>query len=938
MKRFFLLLFITATLFAQNSNLLSDGESYYYADRLLVKFKNEVNYDNSNRALVSDEIYSKLSAYSVKTLERTFDPADKNSQEGKELEKIVTLKFDAPFNPFYLAKKLSKLDNVLWAEPQYVQQLAFDPDDPDLDKQYGLTNIKAFEAWDISKSNPNITIAIIDTGADLDHPDLASELWQNSGETPDNGIDDDNNGYIDDYNGYDFGGSSGVQDSDPQEDAPVHGTHVAGIASAATNNATGIAGIGYNSKLMIVKCSEGSERFLSTGYKGIVYAADNGADFINCSWGNYSYSLAEQSVIDYATSKGALVVAAAGNDNTSDLFYPASYDKVFSVGGRDQNDARWGGSNYGDKIDVTAPASAIYSTWLDNTYTTLSGTSMAAPLTAGLCALVKDKFPNYTPLQIAERIRATSDDVDSLSSDYINLLGKGRINALRALNDAEANSVRITKTKFYDIDNSNGLMEPGEEVQLEVEFTNYLSALSGLSVTISTASPGITINQNTFSQSSASELQSFNNSTGKYSFTISDSIAQNQQIQLRFDYAASNGYKDYEWLTFTVNQTYAVQSSNNISITLTSHGAFGFNDFPENVEGSGFLFKKQANLLYEGALMYGTAYDKVNDAARIENIQSNDFKVLEKLVIDRSGTFAAELGTSVFNDNNASNKLGIETHFYSYSFTETGRENFVIIRYDFLNKNTQPITNFYAGLFTDWDIDASDWEGDTVGYDATDNFAFMKDVDGNPTTDVVGMALISEGEYGFYGIDNNGTGEIDLNDDNGFSKFEKWVTLSQGIANEGAGPSDISGVISGGPYRIGPDSSITVAFALAAGTDLENLRSSIIESRNTYQSLIYPTSVENETIELPKQFSLEQNYPNPFNPTTSIEYSVPSNEFVSLKIYDVLGNEITTLVNEQKEVGKYRVSFNAANLATGVYIYKIQAGNFTQVKKMMLIK
>ena len=142
MKRFFLLLLFFGSLLAQSSNLLFDGKNYYYADRILVKFS-DVSYDNNNKAITSEEINYKIKAYGVRSLEKAFEVADKNISEGKELEKIVVLKYDAPFNPVYLSIKISKLENVEWAEPQYVQQLTFEPNDPQISLQYGLTNIKA---------------------------------------------------------------------------------------------------------------------------------------------------------------------------------------------------------------------------------------------------------------------------------------------------------------------------------------------------------------------------------------------------------------------------------------------------------------------------------------------------------------------------------------------------------------------------------------------------------------------------------------------------------------------------------------------------------------------------------------------------------------------------------------------------------------------------
>ncbi|MCB0729959.1 MAG: S8 family serine peptidase, partial [Ignavibacteriae bacterium] len=342
------------------SKIIQDGDTYYFADRIIVKYKNsqpslgKISNQFANKFGITEEI-------------ETYSNIKDESTESNELKKIRTLKFSSPFNPIYIIKEIKKQKNIEWAEPHYLYELTFDPNDPvynytgiDTLKFEHLDVIKAKQAWDINQGSEDVIIAIVDTGIDWLHEDLADNIWTNPGEVENNGIDDDGNGFIDDIKGWDFGGDSGIPDNDPNEDRADHGTHVAGLASAVTNNGIGIASIGFNTKLMAVKTSQNDLRnsqgiaLIAFGYEGIQYAADNRANIISCSWGGYSYSFNAQAIIDYAVSKGSLVIAAAGNDNSKAKFYPASYDGVLSVAGTNFVDQKASWSNYGTKIDVAS--------------------------------------------------------------------------------------------------------------------------------------------------------------------------------------------------------------------------------------------------------------------------------------------------------------------------------------------------------------------------------------------------------------------------------------------------------------------------------------------------------------------------------------------------------------------------------------------------------
>jgi len=305
------------------------------------------------------------------------------------------------------------------------------PDDPGFSQLWGMRMMGAPVAWDMSTGSKSITVAIVDTGIERTHPDLAANMLTNSREINGNGIDDDSNGYVDDFYGYDFYS----QDGDPNDEF-FHGTHCAGTIGGVGNNGRGVTGVAWNVSLLGVRImgpnGSGSVADLALG---IQYAVSRGASVINLSLGAGQSSAVENAITE-ARLKDVVVVAAAGNsgsDNDLNPFYPASSpsDNVIAVAASDAADSLTSWSNYGaTSVDVAAPGDAIYSTILNGQYGIASGTSMATPHVAGIIAVMRSVNPSLTYTQVKNILINSAQRLTSMQGKVV---ASGRANFFRAV-------------------------------------------------------------------------------------------------------------------------------------------------------------------------------------------------------------------------------------------------------------------------------------------------------------------------------------------------------------------------------------------------------------------------------------------------------------------------------------------------------------------------
>ncbi len=952
-----IIFFVLSFYSIESNKIIKKHGLIYFNDKIIVKISDNSNTPSFSKKSLSKKIQTILGENILFNFEQKFSPNENLSLSKNQLSKIYSIEFEKPVDPLELSKNLSRSDEINWAEPHFIHELTFEPNDYNYERQKNLHIIEAEKAWDVNKGDSSIVIAIIDTGVDWDHTDLSQNIWLNKNEIPNNGIDDDNNGYVDDVRGWDFGGINGIQDNNPDEDRADHGTHVAGIASAVTNNSYGISSIGYNCKIMVVKVSQDDIRdedlvsLISHGYEGIKYAVDNGANVINCSWGRLGESNLGREIVEYALSKGCLIVASAGNSNEEQIISPASYKGVLSVGSTDNNDIKSEFSNYGINLDVLAPGNSVYSTWQNDTFNVNTGTSMSTPLVSGLAGLAIKQFPDYNPIQITQQIRVNTDKIYSINQEYEYLLGSGRINAFNSLVNKNSKSARISNWLFNDNGNQNGVLEPNENGSLELTIMNYLDDIENLKIEIINHNNKVLYNADNIDLGSLIANASVKIVIEDFTINTNAEIINTSEENFIIKYFA-NDYEDFEWISLNLGPSFYSQNNGVVALTVCSNGTIGYNDYPINLQGYGFRYEyvnlsslfTSSNLI-ESALIYGTSSNKLVDAVRSDNpsIQNRDFKPVVNFHFYDNDIISGQQGKTIFNDEFAGeNKLGIETELNSFTFNNPPDNEYIILSYNFINRSGEKIKDFYGGLFFDWNVARTD----NVAYDLINNFVYQYSHREDYSRLKIGVCLLSAGDVGFYPINNFGD-ELSFSIRDGFSKEEKWQALSGGIYNVQIGPSDVSYVLSAGPFDIKANDTVNIAFSISAENDINNLIDNIDSSKKMFKKLLGNFVEEPQLI--PEVFKLEQNYPNPFNSTTTIKFEIPEIfgskrlVHVKIKLYDILGRYVDSILDEYFLPGStYEVILDLNDislaLSSGVYLYRMEANNFVSTKKMILLK
>jgi serine protease len=797
------------------------------------------------------------------TLKRAFpkheSPGNKRDKLGQpliDLSLIHILTFKSNINLEEAIAKILKTGMVEYAEPSYVDQILYLPNDPGMqagapwghDQTFYMDRMQAVEAWGVTKGDTNVVIGVIDTGCKPDHEDLVNNIKYNYAD-PIDGIDNDRDSYIDNFAGWDLGDN----DNNTIANGDQHGVTVTGCASAQADNALGIAGTGYNCKFLPIKAApDAAGDAIYYGYQGVVYAADHHCNVINLSWGGAgSYSQASQDIINYAVfNKNAVVVAAAGNSSLDEAYYPASYDNVLSVAGIDTIysssagkviDFKWGNSTFNYAVDISAQGTRVYSTHYDPLDTTLhyrtrSGTSFSSPLVAGAAGLVKSQFPSYTAQQIMEQLRVTADvnDIYPETIMYKEKIGKGRLNMYRAVTETTSPAVRMVEFHGYDLQGE--FANAGDSIKLKCKFINYLHSTSNLIVSISSTSPYITFANNSINLGVIPTLDSANNYSAPFTFYIDPNTPINQIVTFRIGYA-DGSYDDYQYFQMLINPGYLTIDTNQVAMSIGSNGRFGFND-ENDKQGVGFVYKGNS-MLYEGGLMVGVKPGSVSDCVRGTPNIDQDFTTVKAIkFVNPPEIGSSEEIKTIIADTSISAKIGVVIEEKAYAWTSAPDDKYIIMEYKIKNISGAPISELYTGLFADWDINNA--INNRADYDIPNKMGYVYET--SFTSPYGGISLLTNDSAICYSMDHSNVGGNNINPNAypGFTTTEKLNTLINGVGRMQAGSAgsgdDVSHVIGGKILNIQNNETRIIAFAILGGDNITDLRASASAARTKYKS------------------------------------------------------------------------------------------------------
>ena len=630
-------LFFIAFLFVYISNAQDEGRPAVWTDdptvisyepnKVLFKIIDEMahidmTYDSANGFLSESlpEFIEIVDEQEVVLIKRLFpaknsghiNPNDPQIDLPHDLSTCYEIVYRKDTDAKELSEIISGIPLIEFAEPDYHCQMSVVPNDPGRTNQNYLDDVDAFSAWDLNTGDASQIIGIIDTGVDWDHIDLSGNIWSNSAEVNgEEGVDDDGNGYVDDIRGWDF-----VNDDANPNDDNSHGTHVAGIAAARTNNNIGMAGIAWNARIMPVKVLQSSGRgSWSDVAQGVAYCADNGATVINMSLGGYSESLTLKTALENAYYS-SFPVAAAGNDfigiHVADCgprlpwpspHFPACYSFVMGV---QSSTGRF--SNYdcsgptralnadGFNYEVSFPGSSIYSTLPNNRYGNFTGTSMASPIVAGAAALLKSYRTNISHDEMFSRLIACSGDIEyalsmSLAPNLV-LFGFEVVDTL-------------------DGCDRDGVADAGETIYLNVTTKNFGGFAENITATLDLGEyedPTVANITDGYSEmGNASSYARVNTDDNPFVIEIDENTANNRDIVLEVQFDCENSDQSFTYeFVITVQRGEELRG---LMRGLTHLKAEKYYILTDNVVCDTLIIDPGVDLHWEGGKTLGIYYD-----------------------------------------------------------------------------------------------------------------------------------------------------------------------------------------------------------------------------------------------------------------------------------------------------------------------------------------
>ncbi len=813
----------------------------------------------------------------------------------------------------------------------------------------GLSAIGAREMWAMGYTGQGRLVASFDTGVDGTHPALSGS-WRGLTHSV-------TESWFDPIKG------SPTPAWDPTMlDAGKHGTHTMGVM-VGRNDATGdTTGVAFGAQWISARVVDipGANYLQAFQWvadpDGNPNTIEDVPDVLNNSWGfrqdDLNCSDVFWNVIDNVEALGTVVIFACGNEGPNDgtIRNPANRAttliNTFSVGATDTlGEFVWSTSSRGPsdcdgvsiKPEVVAPGNLVRTT-TPNTggsfYTKVSGTSFAAPHVAGAVALLRQYNPNATVDEIKWALYNSAIDLGATGED--NNSGKGIINIPAAMALLPPNN----KVNVFVKSVEHVAIDPGSTVSVRVTLQNSGVDVMGVTGTLVNPEAGIAIEEGSSTFGNMPQDVKADNEDDPFVLQFDNLIADGTQLTVDLQITGSDGYAKVTKLYFTVGtalvKSIYTHTTDSLKFTVSNFAAYGL--APGSVRnggGQGFRFPTTGdNNLYQSGLMIGNDAVSVSDAITNDiNSIDEDFRVAPggNLTTIEGGVLGDHESFSRFRDALAHRPLGITVEQRTASFDGATDAGYVVMEYVIFNDNDTTLNNVYVGMYFDWDFPEGSGS-DRANYDESIGLGYMWY---NNQLVYRGTTVLNPEGISSFNIVANSLVVYD-----GLTEAEKFGLLTVNNVDTMNVFPDRSYTIATGPFNLAPGTSDTAAFAIVAARNLPTLKTTAQRAQAMYRQA---TPVEDDPLILPREFAMAQNFPNPFNPVTQIEFNLRRPGSVRLEVFNSLGQKVATLIEGDRSAGTHIVQWFGVDdggneVASGIYFYRLTAGEHSEVRKMMLLK
>lgn len=815
------------------------------------------------------------------------------------------------------------------------------PNDPRYTNQRHLTRIQAPLAWEYFLGNGSVPVFILDSGIDYLHPDLIPSLYHNPNEIAFNGLDDDQNGLIDDTIGYDFvtvdPGQTDNGDGYPPDndvmDCAAHGTGVAGVAGAATNNGIGIAAINWKARIYSIRIAysyQGSlDALESDVISGIEYALQMKAKVINFSYGGYAKTPALHAAIQKAVQNGALFVTSAGNEFTETKYFPSAYPEAIAVTGLYSNDMN-ASYVYGSWVDLAAPSEMLTTKPGGDRYETTSGTSISAPLISAALAYLWEYRPQYSAAQIRNLLYQTADNIDDLNPALRHKMGYGRLNIGRAVQLADSSClIELDSVELSSLNHDQPIL-PGQNVTLSFKLINSGTVLPStqLKLTFPLHSAYMVASVDQFSLPILTSGQSWQSPA--INLTLSSALPFESELFFQLEFSSDSQTLGHlnQVLQPKVNPLFYTLQAGDLQCSFSSIGLMGHNDidfshkyhpYSEYYLGEGLLYKNFPDICFTSSFWFGGSNTSVYDGTIKNTIkQLSDWVVYAPFTIDTLPSGLISLQTIFSSDTSNQHIRVSQTIYYQPD------SSFFLLHYTILNNTLQHVESPRYGMF--WELDMIDYNQNQVMLDTScglliqkylgDLFTGIACLQGSSTRyksikDYFGLSLGDTQKYRYLDTTN-------LHQDTG----DMAILISNGSPNNRLEV-----------YTQQPDSLESWYFlSVAESLDLVYQR---LESAKSMYKLLQTGIPSQES--LPALVPIVDFYPNPAGRQITIRYQLLHPGPYQLQVSNLLGQLLwNTSLDLTQPSGK--IPLLIPSFPNGLYLIKLQQKSQTYVKKMLILK